>query len=88
MTFVPAKPNTGIKFQRIDLTHQPIIEADIDYVTDLSRGTTLEKEGVKINTVEHSLAALFGLQIDNVLIQLMDLNLLLWMEVLKCLLKH
>ena len=70
MTFVPAKPNTGIKFQRIDLTHQPIIEADIDYVTDLSRGTTLEKEGVKINTVEHSLAALFGLQIDNVLIQL------------------
>lgn len=70
MTFNPAKPNHGIKFQRTDLEGQPIVEADVDYVVDLSRGTTLEKEGARINTVEHTLAALVGLQIDNVLIQL------------------
>ncbi len=70
MTFNPAKPNHGIKFQRIDLEGQPIVEADVDYVADLSRGTTLEKDGARINTVEHTLAALVGLQIDNVLIQL------------------
>ncbi len=70
MTFVPAKPNHGIKFQRIDLEDQPIVEADVDHVVDLSRGTTLEKNGARINTVEHTLAALAGLQIDNILIQL------------------
>lgn len=70
MTFNPAKPNHGIKFQRIDLEGQPIVEADVDYVVDLSRGTTLEKDGARVNTVEHTLAALVGLQIDNVLIQL------------------
>src|SRR5690606_15097671 len=46
------------------------VEADVDYVVDLSRGTTIEKDGARINTVEHTLAALVGLQIDNVLIQL------------------
>ncbi len=70
MTFNPAKPNHGIKFQRIDLEGQPIVEADVDYVVDLSRGTTLEKDGARVNTVEHTLAALVGLEIDNVLIQL------------------
>src|SRR5690606_1993371 len=70
MTFVPAAPNHGIKFQRTDLENQPIVEADVDYVVDLSRGTTLEKNGARINTVEHTLAALVGLQIDNILIQL------------------
>ncbi len=70
MTFVPAKPNHGIKFQRIDLADKPIVEADVDHVVDLSRGTTLEKNGARINTVEHTLAALVGLEIDNVLIQL------------------
>lgn len=70
MTFNPAKPNHGIKFQRVDLEGQPIVEADVDYVVDLSRGTTLEKDGARVNTVEHTLAALVGLEIDNVLIQL------------------
>ena len=70
MTFNPAKPNHGIKFQRTDLEGQPVVEADVDYVVDLSRGTTLEKDGARVNTVEHTLAALIGLQIDNVLIQL------------------
>ncbi|MEM6829146.1 MAG: bifunctional UDP-3-O-[3-hydroxymyristoyl] N-acetylglucosamine deacetylase/3-hydroxyacyl-ACP dehydratase [Bacteroidota bacterium] len=70
MTFHPAKPNHGIKFQRIDLEGQPIVEADVDYVVDLSRGTTLEKDGARVNTVEHTLAALVGLEIDNALIQI------------------
>lgn len=70
MTFVPAAPNHGIKFQRIDLPEQPFVEADVDYVVDLSRGTSIEKNGARINTVEHTLAALVGLQIDNIIIQL------------------
>jgi len=70
MTFLPANPNHGIKFQRIDLEGQPIVEADVDYVTDLSRGTTLEKNNAKVATVEHTMAALAGLEIDNVLIQI------------------
>jgi UDP-3-O-[3-hydroxymyristoyl] N-acetylglucosamine deacetylase / 3-hydroxyacyl-[acyl-carrier-protein] dehydratase len=70
MTFLPAKPNHGIKFQRVDMEGQPIVEADVDYVVDTSRGTTIEKNGARINTVEHTLAAFVGLEIDNVLIQL------------------
>ena len=70
MTFVPAPPNHGYKFQRIDLPGQPIVDADVDNVVDLSRGTTIEQNGARVNTVEHTLAALVGLQIDNVLIQL------------------
>ncbi|HSZ26040.1 MAG TPA: bifunctional UDP-3-O-[3-hydroxymyristoyl] N-acetylglucosamine deacetylase/3-hydroxyacyl-ACP dehydratase [Cytophagaceae bacterium] len=70
MTFVPAPINHGIVFQRTDLANQPKVEADVDYVVDLSRGTTIEKNGARVNTVEHTLAALVGLQIDNILIQL------------------
>jgi UDP-3-O-[3-hydroxymyristoyl] N-acetylglucosamine deacetylase/3-hydroxyacyl-[acyl-carrier-protein] dehydratase len=70
MTFVPAKPNHGIKFQRTDMEGEPIVEADVDNVVDLSRGTSIEKNGARINTVEHTLAALVGLEIDNVLIQI------------------
>jgi UDP-3-O-[3-hydroxymyristoyl] N-acetylglucosamine deacetylase/3-hydroxyacyl-[acyl-carrier-protein] dehydratase len=70
MTFLPAASNHGIKFQRIDLPGQPIADADVDYVVDTSRGTTIEHNGARINTVEHVLASLVGLEIDNVLIQL------------------
>jgi UDP-3-O-[3-hydroxymyristoyl] N-acetylglucosamine deacetylase/3-hydroxyacyl-[acyl-carrier-protein] dehydratase len=70
MTFLPAKPNHGIKFQRIDLPGSPIIEADCDRVVDVSRGTTIEQSGARISTIEHTLAALVGLEIDNVLIQI------------------
>jgi UDP-3-O-[3-hydroxymyristoyl] N-acetylglucosamine deacetylase / 3-hydroxyacyl-[acyl-carrier-protein] dehydratase len=70
MTFVPAPPNHGYKFQRMDLEGQPIIDADVDNVVDVSRGTTLEQGGARVFTVEHVLAALVGLEIDNVLIQL------------------
>lgn len=70
MILKPAAPNFGIQFQRTDLPGEPIIKADCDLVTDTSRGTTLELNGVKINTVEHVLAALVGMGIDNVLISL------------------
>jgi UDP-3-O-[3-hydroxymyristoyl] N-acetylglucosamine deacetylase/3-hydroxyacyl-[acyl-carrier-protein] dehydratase len=70
VTFNPAPGNHGIKFQRIDLPDSPIIPADIDLVTTVERGTTLEKNGAKVATVEHLMAALFGLQIDNALVTL------------------
>jgi len=70
MTFLPAASNHGIKFQRTDLPGQPIADADVDYVVDTSRGTTIEHNGARINTVEHVMASLVGLEIDNVLIQL------------------
>lgn len=68
LTFHPAPENHGYKFRRIDLDNQPVIEADCDLVTDTSRGTTLEKKGAKVSTVEHVLAALVGIELDNVLI--------------------
>lgn len=70
MTFCPAPINHGIKFQRIDLPGQPIVEADVDLVVDVSRGTTIERDGARVSTIEHTLAALVGLEVDNVLIQI------------------
>lgn len=70
MTFMPAPIGHGIKFQRVDIEGQPIVDADVDNVVDVSRGTSIEQSGARINTVEHTMAALVGLQIDNVLIQL------------------
>ncbi len=70
MTFLPANPNHGIKFQRTDIEGQPVVDADVDNVVDISRGTSIEQSGARINTVEHTLAAMVGMQIDNVLIQL------------------
>ncbi|REE01239.1 bifunctional UDP-3-O-[3-hydroxymyristoyl] N-acetylglucosamine deacetylase/3-hydroxyacyl-ACP dehydratase [Marinoscillum furvescens] len=69
LTFAPARPNQGIRFQRMDLEGQPIIPADVDFVTGVTRGTTLEKDGAVIHTVEHVLAALVGLEIDNITIE-------------------
>lgn len=70
MTIVPAPENHGYKFQRIDLKGLPIIPADVDNVVGTNRGTTLEANGAKVHTTEHVLAALYGNEIDNALIQL------------------
>lgn len=70
MKFVPAPENHGYAFKRVDLEGEPVIEADANYVVNTQRGTNLEKRGVKIQTSEHVLAALVGLEIDNVLIEL------------------
>jgi UDP-3-O-[3-hydroxymyristoyl] N-acetylglucosamine deacetylase / 3-hydroxyacyl-[acyl-carrier-protein] dehydratase len=70
LTFKPAPENHGFVFQRIDVEGKPLIKADVDNVVDTSRGTTLMQNGAKVHTTEHVLAALVGLQIDNVLIEL------------------
>ena len=70
MTLKPAPVNTGFVFVRTDLEGNPHIEADANYVTSTERGTTIEKKGVKIHTTEHLLAALTGMDLDNVLIEI------------------
>src|SRR5690606_8011887 len=58
------------KFRRIDLEHQPVVLVDADNVSDTSRGTTISQNGARVSTIEHLMAALVGLQIDNVLIDI------------------
>ena len=70
--FKPAEPNSGIRFKRLDLDDCPEIIADIDHVIDISRGTTIGQKGFRIHTVEHILAAVVGLKIDNILIELTE----------------
>ncbi|MDG1394382.1 MAG: bifunctional UDP-3-O-[3-hydroxymyristoyl] N-acetylglucosamine deacetylase/3-hydroxyacyl-ACP dehydratase [Flavobacteriaceae bacterium] len=70
LNFLPAEVNSGYSFRRIDLEGAPIIKADANLVTNTQRGTCLEKNGVTIQTCEHVLAALVGLEIDNVIIEL------------------
>lgn len=70
LTFKPAPNNTGYCFVRSDLDGNPVVEADANYVVNTQRGTNLEKDGVKIHTSEHVLAACVGLEIDNIIIEL------------------
>ncbi len=70
ITLKPANAGFGFQFQRVDLPNKPIIKADCDLVTDTSRGTTLEANGAKVSTVEHLLAALVGMGVDNCLIEI------------------
>jgi len=69
MTFHPAPENHGIKFVRVDLGGNPEIPAIAENVVDVSRGTTIGIGDAKVHTVEHVLAAIVGLQIDNIIIQ-------------------
>ncbi len=70
MTMKPANPGFGIRFQRVDLPEKPIVKADVDFVVDTSRGTTIEYNGARVSTIEHTLAALVGLGVDNLLIEM------------------
>ncbi|HPF10263.1 MAG TPA: bifunctional UDP-3-O-[3-hydroxymyristoyl] N-acetylglucosamine deacetylase/3-hydroxyacyl-ACP dehydratase [Flavobacteriaceae bacterium] len=70
LTFKPAPENFGYAFIRVDLEGHPIIEADANFVVNTQRGTNLEKRGVKIQTSEHVLAALVGMEVDNCMIEL------------------
>lgn len=70
MTFKPAPDNYGIKFIRTDIGGRPEIPANADYVVDISRGTTIGLGEAKVYTVEHVLSAVYGLQIDNIIIEL------------------
>lgn len=70
MTFLPAEPNTGIRFRRVDLDGQPEIAGSIEHVSDTTRSTTLSKGNIKLHTVEHVLATFRGFEIDNAIVEL------------------
>jgi len=70
ITFLPAPPGYGLRFVRTDLSGNPEVPADVDLVSDIARGTTLTSGDASVHTVEHVLAALVGLEIDNCRIEL------------------
>lgn len=70
MTFLPAPPNSGLRFRRIDLDGRPEIEARIENVADTTRSTTLAKGNARVHTVEHVLATFAGLGVDNAIVEL------------------
>jgi len=70
MTFLPAAPNTGIRFRRVDLEGKPEIEARVENVVENNRSTTLAKGNTRIHTVEHVLATFGGYGIDNAVVEL------------------
>ena len=69
ITFNPAPENHGYKIKRVDLENQPIIDALAENVGNTQRGTVLIKDNVHVSTVEHAMAALYALRIDNCLIE-------------------
>ena len=69
VTFNPAPENTGYKIQRIDLEGQPIIDAIAEHVVDTQRGTVVAQGEARVGTIEHAMAALYALGVDNCLIQ-------------------
>jgi len=70
ITFKPAPANHGYKFCRVDLPGKPVIDALAEHVTDTSSGTTLVQNNASVQTIEHVLAALHGLRIDNALVEM------------------
>lgn len=70
MKLLPAPPNYGVRFRRVDLEGKPEIEARVENVSDTTRSTTLSKGNAKIHTVEHLMATFAGLNIDNVIVEL------------------
>lgn len=69
VTFNPAPENHGYKIQRIDMENKPIIDAVADNVIETTRGTVVAKGAAKVSTIEHGMAALYALGIDNCLIE-------------------
>ncbi|MBI5476826.1 MAG: bifunctional UDP-3-O-[3-hydroxymyristoyl] N-acetylglucosamine deacetylase/3-hydroxyacyl-ACP dehydratase [Ignavibacteriales bacterium] len=74
LTFKPAPSGYGIRFKRVDLPSHPEIPALVDYVVEVARGTTLQLGDAKVHTVEHVLAAIVGLQIDNIVIEINNIE--------------
>ncbi len=70
INILPAAPNAGIVFQRVDLPGKPTVKADVDYVVETNRSTTLEHNGARVSTIEHLMAAMVGMQVDNALIEI------------------
>ncbi|MBS3740711.1 MAG: bifunctional UDP-3-O-[3-hydroxymyristoyl] N-acetylglucosamine deacetylase/3-hydroxyacyl-ACP dehydratase [Candidatus Cloacimonetes bacterium] len=69
VTFKPAKENTGIIFRRVDLPGKPEIPADMKHVISLDRGTNIGIKEATVATIEHALAAIKGLKIDNIIVE-------------------
>lgn len=70
VTIKPAPENHWYKFKRVDLSEKPVVVADVDNVYSTKRGTSLKQNGAEVHTTEHILAALYGLEIDNALIEI------------------
>lgn len=70
MTVHPASDNNGIVFRRVDLEGEPVVPALCEYVTDTSRGTTIEKGAAKVSTIEHIVSALWTMGVDNAIIDI------------------
>src|SRR5690606_3853350 len=70
ITLHPADANFGFQFKRIDLENSPVVKADVDNVTDTARGTTIEKNGARVATIEHLMSAFVGAGVDNILIEI------------------
>ena len=70
LNFIPAPPNHGYKFKRVDLENQPVIAANVSKVVTTNRGTTIQQGEAQVSTIEHVLSALAGLEIDNVLLEI------------------
>ena len=70
VTFKPAQANSGITFKRIDIVGSPVVKADCDNVLDTNRGTTIGNGEAKVATVEHVMAALRGMKIDNAIVEI------------------
>ncbi len=69
LKFVPAPENTGIKIKRVDLPGEPEMEAVADYVCQTQRGTVLKKGDIQVSTIEHAMASLYSLGIDNCILE-------------------
>lgn len=87
LRITPSEINTGIRFQRVDLEGKPLIPADVDFVSDTSRGTTIEKDDARVSTIEHLMASLSYFGIDNALIEvdgpevpILDGSARIWVE--------
>ena len=90
VTIRPSEVNTGITFKRMDLEKQPTIKATAEYVFETTRSTSLKRGEAVVRTIEHALAALSGLQIDNAIIEvtgeelpILDGSALPYMEAIK-----
>ncbi len=69
VTFNPAPENHGYKIKRVDLPDQPVIDAVAENVVNTQRGTVIGKNNVQISTIEHALAALYAMGVDNCLME-------------------
>lgn len=69
VSFNPAPENHGYKIKRVDLPEQPVIDAVAENVINTQRGTVIGRKDIQISTIEHAMAALYAMGVDNCLIE-------------------